>query len=343
MGSTREHDRGARRAVISPDALNAWRTGHPWADDDQVEQDLIMTRVAIEIATHPELRDRLAWRGGTCLHKLFLPVALRYSEDLDYVADNLSIEENDMRTLRSGLRDVAERVGLDVSKHAKTTRSRLTENLVYTSVSGTSRRMKVEINLDEVPAVAPLERRSLTANTDWWSGSADLLTFEPVELLATKFRALAQRSKGRDINDLDLAYRQLDLPDEPLGRTAAYYLLHAEVHPGEFRSRLAAHLADPTFVSDVAAYLIDPVTAGDSHTLTTRWIRWTDQYLDLPYAHLAAERAPSKRKRRAIADISERLAAGVEQCPSHHFDGQVWRRCSTQLDSGVCPDHGEAP
>ena len=97
--------------MISPDALNAWRTSHPWADDDQIEQDLIMTRVAVEIALQPELRDRLAWRGGTCLHKLFLPVALRYSEDLDYVAYDLSIEDNDMRTLRAGLRDVAERTG----------------------------------------------------------------------------------------------------------------------------------------------------------------------------------------------------------------------------------------
>lgn len=79
--------------MISPDALNAWRTTHPWTDDDQVEQDLVMTRIAVEIASHPDLRDRLAWRGGTCLHKLFLPTALRYSEDLDYVAYDLSIAD----------------------------------------------------------------------------------------------------------------------------------------------------------------------------------------------------------------------------------------------------------
>jgi uncharacterized protein YjcR len=39
--------------VISPNSLTAWRTTHPWADDEQVEQDLIMTRVAIEIANDP--------------------------------------------------------------------------------------------------------------------------------------------------------------------------------------------------------------------------------------------------------------------------------------------------
>ncbi len=97
--------------MISPDALGAWRVSHSWADDEQVEQDLIMTRVAVEIASHPELSDRLAWRGGTCLHKLFLPAPLRYSEDLDYVAYGLSVEDNDMRRLRSGLREVAAAIG----------------------------------------------------------------------------------------------------------------------------------------------------------------------------------------------------------------------------------------
>lgn len=326
--------------MISPDALNAWRTNHPWADDDQVEQDLIMTRVAVEIASHPELRDRLAWRGGTCLHKLFLPVALRYSEDLDYVAYDLSIEDNDMRTLRAGLRDVAERIGLEVTKHAKTTRARLTEHLAYQSIGGTNRRIKVEINLDEVPAVAALERRALAADTDWWSGGADLLTFQPVELIATKFRALAQRSKGRDLNDLDVAHQQLALDNDALGEVAAHYLFHAEVHPGEFRARLAAHLSDPEFVVDVAAYLVDPATAGDPSTLVTRWIRWSDEHLDFPFAQLAATRAPSNRKQRAIDDIRLRLASGTGQCPVHEYDDQTWHRCAHQLKDGACPEHG---
>ena len=102
--------------MISPNALTAWRTTHPGGDDEQVEQDLIMTRVAIEIANDPYLGNVLAWRGGTCLHKLFLPTARRYSEDLDYVAYGLSVENNDMRRLRAALRNVAERIGLEIGK-----------------------------------------------------------------------------------------------------------------------------------------------------------------------------------------------------------------------------------
>ena len=39
----------------------------------------------------------------------------------------------------------------------------------------------------------------------WFSGSADLRTYELDELLATKLRALYQRRKGRDLFDLALA------------------------------------------------------------------------------------------------------------------------------------------
>lgn len=326
--------------MISPDALNAWRRTHPWADDDQVEQDLVMTRIAIEIASHPDLRDRLTWRGGTCLHKLFLPTALRYSEDLDYVAYDLSIVDNDMRTIRAAIRDIAERVGLGIAANPTTTRSRLTERFTYRSIGGATRRIKVEINLDDVPAATSLDRRNLAAATDWWSGATDVLTFQPAELIATKFRALAQRSKGRDLNDLDVAHRTLGIDDEQLGQIAAHYLHHAGIHPNQFRARLAAHLADPDFVADVAVYLTDPATAGNPDVLVYRWISWTDRHLDLPYTRLADDHAPSKRKARAISDIEARLASGNDRCPIHLLDAGSWRRCPHHLSNQRCPDHG---
>jgi hypothetical protein len=50
-----------------------------------------------------------------------------------------------------------------------------------------------------------------------------LLTFTPEELVATKIRALFQRSKGRDVFDLWLALNQLNLdPSEIIGCFAPY-------------------------------------------------------------------------------------------------------------------------
>jgi predicted nucleotidyltransferase component of viral defense system len=39
----------------------------------------------IELFSRPVLREQLAFRGGTALHKLFLKPATRYSEDIDLV------------------------------------------------------------------------------------------------------------------------------------------------------------------------------------------------------------------------------------------------------------------
>jgi predicted nucleotidyltransferase component of viral defense system len=71
--------------VISPADLAYWRRTVRWADSNQVEQDLVLSRLIIEIAHHPLLGQELVFRGGTCFHKLWLDRPWRYSEDLDYV------------------------------------------------------------------------------------------------------------------------------------------------------------------------------------------------------------------------------------------------------------------
>ena len=69
--------------MIPQAQITHWAAGAPWPTRQQVEQDLILSRLIVEIANHPLLGGELAFRGGTCLHKLHLPAALRYSEDLD--------------------------------------------------------------------------------------------------------------------------------------------------------------------------------------------------------------------------------------------------------------------
>lgn len=71
--------------MITPADIAHWRTQVPWVDPDQVEQDLVLSRLIIEIADDPVLGPELVFRGGTCFHKLCLDRPWRYSEDLDYV------------------------------------------------------------------------------------------------------------------------------------------------------------------------------------------------------------------------------------------------------------------
>lgn len=42
-----------------------WRARAPWPKDAQVEQDLVITRVLVEVFSDPLLARRLAFRGGT--------------------------------------------------------------------------------------------------------------------------------------------------------------------------------------------------------------------------------------------------------------------------------------
>ncbi len=65
--------------------ITQWRSVAPWPFDIQVEQDLILTRILVELFSNPILKKSLAFRGGTALNKLFLKSPARYSEDIDLV------------------------------------------------------------------------------------------------------------------------------------------------------------------------------------------------------------------------------------------------------------------
>lgn len=69
--------------MIPANDITAWAHRAPWPSPDQVEQDLLLSQLICLIAADHYLGDELVFRGGTCLHKLYLHPARRYSEDLD--------------------------------------------------------------------------------------------------------------------------------------------------------------------------------------------------------------------------------------------------------------------
>lgn len=50
--------------------IQAWSTKAAWPDLRQVEQDLIICRALCDLFNAPGLRDVIAFRGGTAIHKL---------------------------------------------------------------------------------------------------------------------------------------------------------------------------------------------------------------------------------------------------------------------------------
>ena len=65
--------------------VQAWSANAPWPDLRQVEQDLIICRALCDLFNASELKGKIAFRGGTAIHKLTFKQPLRYSEDIDLV------------------------------------------------------------------------------------------------------------------------------------------------------------------------------------------------------------------------------------------------------------------
>ncbi|MHB8465629.1 MAG: nucleotidyl transferase AbiEii/AbiGii toxin family protein [Acidimicrobiales bacterium] len=229
--------------------ITHWSNTVPWATREQVEQDLMLARLIVDIAAHPLLGHELVFRGGTCLHKLHLPAPLRYSEDLDYVR----VTNTPIGSVLDALRDIGAAIGFDArSDIGPYPKMRYRGQFD----SGQPMRVKIEINTHETSPARPLIRLPHRVDSPWWAGSADVLTFAPEELIATKLRALYQRRKGRDLFDLWLALTQMDLNPADIIACFAPYRPPSYTQTAALET-LAAHVAHIGFRNDLAALVID--------------------------------------------------------------------------------------
>jgi predicted nucleotidyltransferase component of viral defense system len=245
--------------VIPRAALIQWGTHTPWPTEADIEQDLIMSRLIIEIARHPLLGAEFVMRGGTCLHKLHLPAPLRYSEDLDYNRRS----ETGIKEYVDAIETIARALGI-----ANLTVDRgpmmFTVRLRTDSTDGLRPiRIKVETNMRETKACYPTVMRPYNVLSTWWSGAANVPTFEIAELMGTKLRALCQRNRGRDLFDLWLVFTQTNTDDERIVAALRHYMGEGTFTYGQVRRDLRAKLADPTFAADLLDLVKTPPAGYD--------------------------------------------------------------------------------
>lgn len=221
-----------------------WGRRVNWPTLEQIEQDLLLSRLIVEIGRDAYLGEELVFRGGTCLHKLHTDRAYRYSEDLDYVRRS----SGGIAALTDALGAVGERLGMEVD-----TRMRRYPKIYLRAPfeSGGGRmRIKIEVNTFERSPARDLIRIPYAVESAWFAGSAEVNTFCLPELMSTKLRALFQRSKGRDLFDLWLARVQLGLDPRDLVECFSPYR-----PPGYTRVRaeqnLRAKVADVAFREDL--------------------------------------------------------------------------------------------
>lgn len=145
-----------------------------------------------------KIAKRLAFRGGTALYKLHLQPAARYSEDIDLVQVNAEAIGDTLDLVRSVLDPWLGKPRRDLKEGRV--------NLVYRIESEDApplkMRLKIETNTREHFSELGLVHTPIQVSSRWFSGQAQVTTFEINELLGTKLRALYQRKKGRDLFDL---------------------------------------------------------------------------------------------------------------------------------------------
>lgn len=178
--------------------ITEWTQYAPWKSNEQVEQDLIICRAIVEIFSDEYLKDELAFRGGTALHKLFLSPQLRYSEDIDLVQVNEGAIGEILDRIRAKLDPWLE----GKAKFKKTERSnKLTYRFQSEFPPIQNMRLKVEINCREHFSELGFHKVPFGINSKWFTANCEINTYQLEELMGSKLRALYQRSKGRDLFD----------------------------------------------------------------------------------------------------------------------------------------------
>jgi len=239
--------------VIPRAFIVAWQEVAPWLADSQVEQDLVLSRILVEVFSNTTLGENLAFRGGTALYKLHLPVAWRYSEDIDLV----QIKPGPIGPVFDELRRVIDPLLGAPTRTQKSETVILNYRFSSEIPPVVPLRLKLEINSREHFAVMGIQKRTYSVQSRWFSGKCELSTYTLAELLATKLRALYQRRKGRDLFDLWMGLTDGKADPQEIVRIFRQYMKKEGSHVAreEFRKNLHAKIKNRDFLRDTEGLL----------------------------------------------------------------------------------------
>ena len=240
--------------MIPKPYIAKWQEQAPWKQFYQVEQDLVISRALVEIFSDEFLNENLAFRGGTALHKLYLNPAPRYSEDIDLVQIKPGPIKPIMQRLNEVITFFEEPRKTQVKGHGAKALYRF--NSEY---EGIRLRLKLEINCKEHFNVLPWVEFPFEVKRDWFTGNAKIRTYNINELLGTKLRALYQRSKGRDLFDLDYSRLHMELDIDQIIKCFKEYITFSTGNrpptQKEFLLNIEEKEQDPNFTGDMEALL----------------------------------------------------------------------------------------
>ncbi len=237
--------------MIPADFIAEWRAQTRWPTDEQVEQDLVLSRALVAIFEDPELASAVALRGGTALHKLHFSPPRRYSNDIDLVQLRPGPFGATIDRLRARLDS-----WLGEPRREQGEGVRLVYRFESEIPPVVRLKLKIETNTREHFAVRGTVSRPFQVESRWWRGSAAITTFQLEELLGTKLRALYQRKKGRDLFDLHLAL-EAGVDSAAIIDIFRTYMTKAghQITRAIFEENLAGKIHLPAFTDDVRMLL----------------------------------------------------------------------------------------
>ncbi|WP_316169025.1 MULTISPECIES: nucleotidyl transferase AbiEii/AbiGii toxin family protein [unclassified Bradyrhizobium] len=193
-----------------------------------IEKDYVLGWMLAGIYAHEELADKWIFKGGTCLKKCFFET-YRFSEDLDFtLRDEAQLDEALLKRVfaevgawvyeETGIEVPADQQEFDIYRNPRGNLSCQGKISYKGPVSPTRPlpRIKLDLTADEHVVLPPETVEIFHPYSDAPEEGIEVLAYDYVEAFAEKFRALAERSRPRDLYDVVNLYRNTDARPERL-------------------------------------------------------------------------------------------------------------------------------
>ena len=187
-----------------------------------VEKDYVLGWMLAGIYSREELADSWVFKGGTCLKKCFFET-YRFSEDLDFtLRDPSHLNENFLKRIFKEVGEwIYEETGIEVPSNGQAfevynnPRGHIScqGKISYKGpVSSTHAlpRIKLDLTADERIVLPPVQTQIFHPYSDAPEDGIEVLAYDYIEAFAEKFRALAERTRPRDLYDVVNLYRNAE-------------------------------------------------------------------------------------------------------------------------------------
>jgi predicted nucleotidyltransferase component of viral defense system len=178
------------------------------------EKEIVLTYL-LELLSQRGILNRLAFKGGTCLRKIFLGSQGRFSTDLDFTGTEEHDHEDIILDMMQAFDEPFHGIQFEIpdgSYYETEEGESWGANPVYRhdwNASGVSE-VRIQVSRRETPSLPP-ERRPQVHHSYFAElpfPPAEIVCLRLTEILAEKIRACYQRNKARDIYDLGMFARR---------------------------------------------------------------------------------------------------------------------------------------